>query len=67
MLDFIKNISPTELLIIAAILFIFFGSRVVINMAKGAGETLKEVKKIKRSFNEALEDEIPKESQKGVA
>jgi len=67
MLDFIKNISSTELLIIGAVLLIFFGSRVVTNMAKGAGETLKEVKKIKRSFNEALEDDAPRESQKGVA
>lgn len=67
MLNFIKNISTTEFLIVAAVLLVLFGSRVVTNMARGAGETLKEVKKIKKSFNEALEDESPRESQKEVA
>ncbi|QQG47680.1 MAG: twin-arginine translocase TatA/TatE family subunit [Candidatus Woesebacteria bacterium] len=64
MLDFIKNISPTELVIIALILIVFFGSKVVINLSKGAGETFREIKKIKKNFTEAIEDDGDKSSKK---
>ena len=59
MLDFIKNISPTEILIIVLILIVFFGSKIITNLAKSSGETLKEVKKIKKSFTDALDDDKP--------
>lgn len=57
MLDFIKNISPTELALIALILIVIFGSKIVIGLGKTGGETLKEIKKIKKNFTQALEDE----------
>ena len=50
MFDFIKNIGPTELIIIALILIVIFGSKVMIGLAKTGGETVKEVKKIKKEF-----------------
>lgn len=57
MFDFIKNISPIELAVIGLILIIFFGSRVVTGLAKTSGASLKEIKKVKKTFTEALEDD----------
>ncbi len=56
MLDFTKNISPTELIIIALILLLLFGRKVLVGLARSAGETLREMKKIKTGFTEAIED-----------
>ena len=56
MLNFIKNISPIELIIIAAILIILFGSKILISLARTSGETIKEIKKIKGSITEVIED-----------
>ena len=56
MLNFIKNISTTELLAIALIFIVFFGAKAVTKIGKLGGETLKEVKNIKKSFSEAVED-----------
>ena len=57
MFNFIKNISPTEVLIIALILVVIFGSKIVTGLGRTGGQTLKEIKKIKKSFTQALEDE----------
>ena len=59
MFNFIKNIGPTELLIIALILVVVFGSKIVTGLGRTGGETLKEIKKIKKSFTESLEDDEP--------
>lgn len=56
MLDFTKNISPTELIIIALILLLLFGRKVLVGIARSAGETLKEVKKVKSGLSEAIEE-----------
>ena len=56
MLDFIKNISPTELIIIVLILVVLFGGKAIAGrLAKTSGETVKEIKKIKREFTKAIE------------
>jgi Sec-independent protein translocase protein TatA len=52
MLNFVKNLSPTEIGAIALILIVLFGAKVVTKMGKLGGETLKEINKIKRSFTE---------------
>lgn len=57
MFDFVKNISSTELIIILLILVIIFGANTISDMAKKGGETLKEVKKIKKDIIEAAKDE----------
>jgi Sec-independent protein translocase protein TatA len=57
MLNFLKNISPTELIILASILVVLFGSKTFVSLGKTFGETFKEVKNIKKSFSEAVEDE----------
>lgn len=60
MLDMIKNIGPTELLIIVIILIVFFGARATRGLARTSGETVKEIKKVKKEFTKALEgDEEP--------
>lgn len=64
MFDFVKNLSPIEIGVIALILVVLFGAGLVSRLAKTSGETFKEVKKIKKTFNEALEDDSEKTSSK---
>lgn len=65
MFDFIKNIGPTELIVILLILIVFFGGKAITKLARTSGETLKEVKKVKKEFTSALElDDDDKKSSK---
>jgi TatA/E family protein of Tat protein translocase len=64
MLDFVKNISPTEIGVIVLILVLLFGSKLITNLARSAGQTMKEIRKIGKSFTEALEDDNAPNSQK---
>lgn len=57
MLDFAKNISPTEFAIIAGIIILIFGSRIAMKLGKTSGETLREMKNIRKSVTEALDDD----------
>lgn len=63
MFNFINNIGPTELIILALILIVFFGARLIRGLARTSGETVKELKKIKKEFTSAIEDD----DRKGVA
>ena len=56
MADFMRNISPTEIGIIVIILIMLFGSRIITKLARTSGETVKEIKNIKKAFTEAVED-----------
>jgi|GEM_PF-3407126 len=56
MLDFTKNISPTEVIVIALILLLLFGRKVLVGLARSAGETMKEIKKVKTGLGEAIEE-----------
>ena len=70
MFNFLNNISPKEivvLIVIVLIIIVFFGSRAVTGLAKTGGETLKELKNIKKGFKEAIEDDEPKKNEKGVS
>ena len=62
MFNSLKNISPIELGVIALILIVLFGPKVVTKLGKAAGESFKEIKGIKKTFTEAIEDD--KESPK---
>ncbi len=64
MFDFVKNLSPIEIGVIGLILVVLFGAGLVSRLARTGGETFKEVKKIKKTFNEALEDDNEKASSK---
>lgn len=59
---FLKNIGPTEILIVALILIVIFGSKIVTKLARTGGETFKEIKKVKKTFTEALEDDNSKKT-----
>ena len=67
MLNFMKNISSTELIIIALIFIVLFGSKAVTKLGRTGGETFKEMKKIKKSFTEAIEDDEPRKNKKEVS
>lgn len=65
MLDFIKNISPVEWLVLLLIIVVLFGRGILVRLGKASGETLKEVKNVKKSFNDAIEgkDEEPQKKE----
>ncbi len=62
MLNFFKNLGPTELIIIGVILIVFFGSKKIAQLGKTAGETTRELKKVKKEFGEAA-NELKSDSQ----
>ena len=64
MFEFMKNIGPTELIIIVLILIVFFGGRAIVGLARTSGETVKEIKKAKKEFTKALEVDDDKKSSK---
>lgn len=57
MFNFIKNISPLELVIIGLIVVALFGTTIAKVLGRKGGEAFKEVKKIKKSFTEALDND----------
>lgn len=69
MLNFLRNLGPTELIIIGVILVVFFGSKRIVGLGKTAGETTKEFKKIKKEYSDAVtelkgsSDELKKEGE----
>jgi len=50
MFDFLKNICPTEIIVLVVIVLIFFGSKIAVRLGRAGGETVKEIKKIKDEF-----------------
>lgn len=54
---FLSNLSPVEIAVILIILFILFGRKAFISLGRTGGETLKEIKNIKKNLSEAFEDE----------
>jgi Sec-independent protein translocase protein TatA len=61
--SFLQNIGPTELILLAIIIVALFGSKILISLGKTAGESFKEIKNIKKTFKDAVENE-DKEDQK---
>ncbi len=62
MFGFLKNIGPTELIILALIVVVFFGAKIATKLGKASGETYKEIKNIKKTFTEAVGDDSDKPS-----
>ena len=54
---FINNLGTVEIIVLIAIVFLLFGPKILKKLGKTGGETLKEVKNIKQTFKEALEDD----------
>lgn len=57
MFDFLKNISSTEIIIIVLILIVLFGGKALVSLGRTSGETVKELKKVKKEFTTALNDD----------
>lgn len=55
MLNFFRNLSPVEIGVIALILILLFGPKLVKNLGRLSGETVKEMKNVKKSINEAVD------------
>ena len=55
MFNFFKNLSTTEIIVIALIVIVLFGTKFAKRMGKISGETVKEVKKIKKNFKEGID------------
>ncbi|MBN1169176.1 twin-arginine translocase TatA/TatE family subunit [Candidatus Woesebacteria bacterium] len=56
MFGFLKNLGPTEIIILAVILILLFGAKAFKSLAKTAGQSFKEMKNIKKNFTDAVED-----------
>lgn len=55
-MNFIKNLSTLEIIVIALVVFLLFGGKKLSEWARGLGETGKEIKKIKKDLTSAYED-----------
>jgi Sec-independent protein translocase protein TatA len=64
MLNFIKNISPIEWGIIIFILVLLFGGKFIANLGKRSGETVREIKKVKDEFHNAVNGEDESDNDK---
>lgn len=51
-----SNIGTTEILIIALVLLVLFGSKLLPKMGKNLGESEKELKKATKELKETLKD-----------
>lgn len=56
----LKNLGSTELILIGIILVFLFGGARLRDFARGLGESTKELKKVKKEYDEALEDNTKK-------
>lgn len=57
MLDYIKNIGPTEIIVLAVILILIFGAKALTGLARTGGQTVKEIKKMKKEFTSAANED----------
>ncbi len=52
----LANIGPTELIILIAVLVVFFGKKKTSEIARDAGEASLELKKIEKDYRNAIEE-----------
>jgi len=55
-----RNLGTTEIIIIAVVLLILFGGKKLPELARGLGQSGKELKKAKADLEKALTDETKK-------
>jgi len=48
----LPSIGPTELLVIALIIMLLFGGKILNNLGKSAGETIKELRKVGKELSD---------------
>ncbi len=59
-----KNLGTVEIIIIAVVLIVIFGGKKLPELARGLGESGRELKKAKRDIIQALEDDEPEAQPK---
>lgn len=59
-----SNFGVKEILVIAIILFLFLSGKKLIELARGLGESTKEVKKIRKEFQSASDNEPTETEEK---
>ena len=52
-----RNIGTVEIIVVAVILLILFGGKKLPELARGIGESGKELKRAQKEFQDALKDE----------
>lgn len=52
-----RNIGTVEIIIVAVVLLVLFGGKKLPELARGIGESGKELKKAQKEFQDALKDE----------
>lgn len=62
-MPFLGNLSTTEWVIIAVLIIVFFGSKKLTELARGLGESGKELKRVKREFHSAIKENIEDEPE----
>jgi len=55
-MPFLPNLGTTEWVIIAILVIVFFGSKKLTELARGLGESGKELKKAKKEFHSAMDE-----------
>ncbi len=55
MFSFLKNIGPTEIILIILILVVLFGGKFAIRLGRLGGESFREIKKIKEGLTGTTE------------
>lgn len=56
MLNFIKNLSWPEILLIALVVIAFFGSKRIVDLSRRLGSTTKDLTKIKQDLKNIKEE-----------
>ena len=67
MLNFIKNIGPVEWVVILLVLIIIFGRKILVSLGRASGETVRELKSVKKSLTDAVEGTEDKPEKKEVS
>lgn len=63
-MPFIGNVGTGELILIALVLLLFFGSKKLSELAKGLGQSSKEIKNVKKEWEKAIAEETDMTEEK---
>ncbi len=58
MLSFLKNIGTTEIIIVGLVVLALFGSKIMTGFSRGMGESVKELKKVKKELQSDSQEEV---------
>ena len=61
----LKGLSITEVVIVLVVLIVVFGGKKIIELARGAGEATKELKNIKKDYENTVKEVTDIETKGG--